>query len=191
MLSPQSSDAQTRAENLVEMLLFDTVILAFPGNSQAKQVAVEREATVRVRNNNGGMVNSQEKLGSSGLPLRITFPGRKPDDFEHMVFRILEVKSPDAAGVRIPVRQRLRSGGDVLNLVLSQLLIRLVHVAHHDGDVLKPVIVAARVGRHRLSLHRMLRKGDKLSSQLQADGTPVIFLKVEEIAGRLRVKFAF
>ncbi len=44
----QSGDMQPRTEDLVQMLLLDAVILAFTGNAQTEQVAIEREALVCV-----------------------------------------------------------------------------------------------------------------------------------------------
>src|SRR5215471_3808559 len=42
----------------------------------------------------------------------------------------------------------------MLHLVLAQPLVRAIHVADNDGDVLKPSVVAAGIGRSRSSSRR-------------------------------------
>src|SRR5439155_124630 len=45
-LRAQAGDVQPRAEDLVQILLLDAVVLTFTGNAQTEQVAIEREALV-------------------------------------------------------------------------------------------------------------------------------------------------
>src|SRR6266478_7049991 len=62
-----------------------------------------------------------------------------------MLVRVLKIEGRDAGSVLVPVRKPLRPGRSVLNFVLPQPGVRLVHIADNDGDVLKPAIVAARI----------------------------------------------
>ena len=57
----QSGDAQASAEDLVQMLLFDAVVLAFAGNAQTEEVAIEREALFSVGNHDGRVINAEEE----------------------------------------------------------------------------------------------------------------------------------
>ena len=88
------------------------------------------------------MINSEENVGAGVLPLGITFAGRKKNDFEDMVFWIAEVKGFNACRGLVPRGQGLRSSRNVLCLLLAQLFVGFFHVAHHDGDMLKPMVVA-------------------------------------------------
>src|SRR4051812_13917550 len=63
---PQTGNAQSRAEDLVQMLLFDAVILALARDAQTEQFAIERETFLRVRNDNRRVINA-EKHRSAGL----------------------------------------------------------------------------------------------------------------------------
>jgi hypothetical protein len=67
-------------------------------------------------------------------------------DFEGMAVGVLKVEGADAGSILVPVRQPLRSGGGVLNVVLPQNLVGAIDVADDDRDVLEPAIVALRVG---------------------------------------------
>src|SRR5436190_20187974 len=75
------------------------------------------------------------------LPFGIALARREENNFQRMILRITKVKSLDTCSGRIPCRQSLRAGRNVLHLVLAQLFVRLVHISHNDGDVLKPVVV--------------------------------------------------
>src|SRR6266496_1050536 len=127
------------------MFLLGAVIVRAAGNSKTKLVVVEREAFVRVADDDGCVINAEEKFISGLPPLRITLPRRKPDDFQHMVLRVTKIERLDSAGVLVPVWQRLRRGRDVLYLVLEQSRVSFVHVAHDNRDVLKPAVETSRV----------------------------------------------
>src|SRR6266404_6810138 len=129
------------------MLLFDTEVFALTGNPKTEQVAIKGQALVGVRNNDGRMVNPEKqwaaglRLRASLLPLRIALSRREENNFEYMVFRVAKVKCLDACRAFIPHGERLRRSRYMLHFVLAQLLIRSVHVAHDDGDMLKPMVV--------------------------------------------------
>ena len=85
-----------------------------------------------------------------------------------MVLRVAKVKRFDPGRPLVPLRKSLRGSGDVLDLVLPQVLVSLVHISHDDRDVLKPAIVAARVGRRRTaSRDQELSELNTFVSQLQ------------------------
>ena len=87
-----------------------------------------------------------------------------------MLVRILEIERLDARGVFVPIRQSLRPGRSVLDAIFTQHLIRPVHVADDDGDVLKPKIVAARIGRDRAAARsKKLNEFDRLIAQPHSD----------------------
>ena len=57
----------------------------------------------------------------------------------------------------------------MLDTVFSQNLIGLIHVAHDDGDVLEPAVVAARIDRYGATLGReVLGQLDLLVTQAQS-----------------------
>src|SRR5215467_14587787 len=138
----QGGDAKVRPENVVQVLLLYAVILAFSGNLQTKKIAIELEAHVRVGNRDCGVINSKKEAATRSMPLGIALPLRKPKDFDGMLVRILEIESPDAACVLVPIRETLWRGRSVLDLVLTENCIGAIHVADDDGDVLKPEVVA-------------------------------------------------
>src|SRR5207249_2871778 len=79
---------------------------------------------------------------------------------------VFEVEGLDAAGVGVPVRQTLGTGGSVLDLVLAQPLIGTVHVTNDNRDMLKPAIIAARVHWDRSALGRQIfGQLDELSAE--------------------------
>ena len=83
-----------------------------------------------------------------------------------MAIRIAEVEGADAAGVRVPIRQPLRSRRRVLDLELFQALVRSRHVADDDCRVLKHAIVGPDISRHRASLGReILGQLDRFSAE--------------------------
>ncbi len=102
------------------------------------------------------------------MPLLGAFARRELEDFEVVAIGVAEVERLDAAGIRIPVRQRLRFGRRVTHLVVAQPPIRSVHVAHDDRDVLEPEVVAVRIDRNRPSVrHDEVHQFDDFVAQLQ------------------------
>jgi hypothetical protein len=87
-----------------------------------------------------------------------------------MAVGILKKERLDSTRVLVPVRQALGAGRGVLDLLYAEVLIRLVHVAHDDGDVLKPAVVAARVERDWPTARRQeLSQVKELRAQLHPD----------------------
>src|SRR5215471_5356171 len=147
----QGSDTKVRTEDVVQVFLLRTVIFALSGNPQTKKIAIKLEARFRVGNCDCGVINSEKKAAIKTMPLGITLPFGEPEDFDGMLVRILEVESPDAACVLVPIREALRRGRGVLDLVLTENCIGEIHVADDDGDVLKPEVVALRIHGNRAS----------------------------------------
>src|SRR5436853_1420540 len=59
-----------------------------------------------------------------------------------MTFRIVELDRLYARSPGIRLRDRNRSGGNLPDIGLLQALIRSIHVAHDNGHMLEPKIVA-------------------------------------------------
>ena len=100
----QRRDAKMCSEHVVQVLLLCAVILAFSGNPQTKKIAIELETRVRVGNCDCGVINSKKQAATRTMPLGIALPLGKPKDFDGMLVRVLEIESPDAACVLVPVR---------------------------------------------------------------------------------------
>jgi len=80
-------------------------------------------------------------------PARVALVGRELQDLERVAVGIAEVERLDPARLGIPVRQPLRPGGDLLDLVATEPEVGLLQVAGDDRDVLEPDVVAPGVGR--------------------------------------------
>ena len=72
LLSPQGRDAQMSAENVVEVLLLGSVVLADTADSHAEQIAIEMQARLGVGDDYCRVVDSQEESATS-LPLQLAF----------------------------------------------------------------------------------------------------------------------
>src|SRR4051812_41480901 len=94
------------SENIVEVRLLGAVIFALAYDAHAKQFAIKAQAGVGIANHNRSMVDSEEKIARSAMPLCCALPGRKLQDFKRVAIGILEIEPADAGGVLIPVRQR-------------------------------------------------------------------------------------
>src|SRR4029434_570522 len=115
------------------------------------------------------MIHTQKKTAVGLLPLRVPFTRWKVDELQVVAVRILEVESLDAGRRLIPVGNPLRPGGSVRYFMHAQLLVGLVHVADDNGDVLEPLIVAARVrGDWSASGHKISGEFDELIAQTHA-----------------------
>src|ERR1043166_3283691 len=101
------------------------------------------------------MIDAQKKTVFL-LPLLIALAFRKLKNLEPVLVGIAEVKSFDATGVLVPIRQPLWTGGSMFDFVLAQPGVGPVHVAGDDGNVLKPAIVAARINWNWTSLWRQI-----------------------------------
>src|SRR4051794_3429832 len=108
------------------MLLLDVVVLALAGDAHPEGVPVEPERLAGVRDDDGGVVDAQEqrRWGAVLMPAVLSLPARERDDLEEMTVRIAEVERVDAAGVRVPIGQTLRSRRRVLDAVVSQFGVR-------------------------------------------------------------------
>ena len=62
-----------------------------------------------------------------------------------MSIQIVDVEGADAGRPDVPIRDGPRAGRGMLNRVLVQPGVRLIHVAGDDGDVLEPAVVAPRL----------------------------------------------
>src|SRR5205085_10524852 len=86
-----------------------------------------------------------------------------------MAVGIAKIKCANATGVRVPVRQPLRSWRSMLHLVFPEPLVCLIHVADDNGDVLKPAVIAARIDRGGTSFRgQILGQLDEFVAELQA-----------------------
>src|SRR3954465_13861156 len=103
-----------------------------------------------------------------------------------MTFRIVELDRLYARRPRIRLWDRDRGGGNLTDIGLLQALIRSIHVAHDNGHMLEPKVVAVggegiwpRGGRHNIAG----RLGDLLAKlqvndahvDVEAAQLPVIF----------------
>src|SRR5271166_5083863 len=158
------------AEHIIEVFLLCSVVFALSGNSQTEQIAVELEACIRVRDGDGRVIDPEKQAVIVAMPFRISLALWKLEDFNRVLIRILKVKSLDPTGIFVPIGQALRSRGGVFNLVLPKDLIRAIHVAYDDGDMLEPKIVASGIDRNRTSSRReKLDKFDRFIAKLHPD----------------------
>src|SRR5882672_9414820 len=101
------------------------------------------------------MINA-EKQSIVSLPFRIAFTFRKLKNLKPVRVRIAKIESFDAARVLVPVRQPLRTSRGMLDFVLAQQAVRLLHVAGDDCNVLEPAIVTAGVRRNWPAFRRKI-----------------------------------
>src|ERR1700752_2788024 len=124
------------------MFLLSAVVLTRARDVQTQCISIELETRFSVGDDDRRVIDSQ-KQPVFLLPLLITFAGRELQNLEPVLVRIAEVKSLDAAGVLVPVRQKLWTSRSMFDLVLTQQRVSFVHVAGDDRDMLEPAIVAA------------------------------------------------
>ena len=115
-----------------------------------REVAIEPQARLGVGDDDRGVIDPEEELPArrdaiSASPLS----GGNCRISSAMSVGVVEVERLDAAGVRVPVGQSLRTGRCVLDLVLAQPRVGVSMSRHDDRDVLEPAVVAARVDGHR------------------------------------------
>src|SRR5438874_12802915 len=77
------------------------------------------------------------------LPAGLALARRILDQFQGVSVPVTKIDGPDAAGVRVPRRQKLRPDRDRRTAGAQHGRIRLVDVGHNDRQVLEPAIVAA------------------------------------------------
>ena len=150
----QRGDSKSRAEYVVQVFLFDVVVLAFAGNLHAERVAIEAQRSIRVVDHDRRVIDPHEQSPRGFVPSRLSFVRRERDDFDEVPVGIAKVEGADTTGIRIPVGKPLRTGRGVLDPVLLQPLVRLRDVADHDRDVLEETIVGTDIRRNGSSFRR-------------------------------------
>src|SRR5271166_825721 len=182
------------AEHIIKVFLLCSVVIALAGNSQTEQIAVELEAGIRVRDGDGRVIDPEKQAVVAAMPFRISLALWKFEDFDRVLIRVLKVKGLDPTGIFVPIGQALWSRGGMFNLVLPKDLIRAIHVAYDDGDMLEPKIVASGIDRNRTSTRReKLDKFDRFIAKLHPNHPHACTKHPEEmfdvVASQLRVRY--
>src|ERR1051325_4372083 len=115
------------------MLLFSSVILTRTCDVQTQHIAIKFQTRFSVADYNRRMVNA-EKQTISSLPFRIALSFRELQDLKPVFVGIAKIKCLYAAGILVPVRQTLRTCRGMLDFVLAQQCVGLVHVAGDDRN---------------------------------------------------------
>src|SRR5215471_7780155 len=105
----KSGYVETGPENIVESFLFRTVVFTLSRDFHPEPVPIEFQTRLCFRNDDGSVIYSQKQLVGSDVPLRIALVGRKPEDLQRVTVHVAEIECADAAGIRVPGRQKLRS----------------------------------------------------------------------------------
>src|SRR5947207_2794635 len=147
MLGAQRGDSQMGAKDVIQMLLFGTVVLARTGHAHSQGVPVEMQTPFGITHYDGGVIDTQEQSSAGVVPFRQALARGKGEHLEIVAVRVMEIKRFDSSRVQVPVRQTLRTTRSMLNVEAPQPSVRCRHVAHDDGYVLEPSIVAARIDR--------------------------------------------
>ena len=134
---------ESGAKHIVQALLLGSVVGAVASHAKPKRVPIEPQARVRIGDDNRRVVDAEKQPAFGCLPLRVAFAGGELQDLERMTVGVLEVERLDSARRDVPIREPLRLGRCVLDLVLSEARIGGIHVGDDDRDVLEPAIVAA------------------------------------------------
>lgn len=92
----QRRDTQPRAENVVQMLLFGAVVFALSRNTHPQGVSIEREACIRIADDDGCVVDAEKKPVPGTMPSGVSLVRRKLQDFEEVAIGIAEIERPDA-----------------------------------------------------------------------------------------------
>src|SRR6516164_3926562 len=151
------------------MLLLGSVVFTLSRNAQPQEVAVEPKTGVGVRDGDRRVVDPEKHLAGLRLPFRVAFAGGKMKDFKRVSVGIFEIKSFDAAGVLVPIRQPLRTGRGMFHIVFPQNRIGAVHVADDDREVLEPQVVAAGIDGNRAAARsEKLYEFDRLAAEAHA-----------------------
>src|SRR5439155_13846846 len=72
----------------------------------------------------------------------VALPIWELEDLEGMPIGIVEVEGADAARLGVPIREPLRRPRHALHAMRLEHRVGPLHVAHDDGDVLEPAVVA-------------------------------------------------
>ena len=143
---------------------------ALAGYPEAEHVAVERQARLGIARRRWRCGRCRGTVGrSAACHLGSPLSGRELQDLERMAVGIAEIEGPDARGVGDRLGEQLRPGGSVAHLEAAKPRVCAVHVAHDDGYVLEPVVVAPAVHRRRPARRReVLGELQVLVTQAQA-----------------------
>ena len=142
----QTRDAQSRPTDIVQVFLFDAVIFTFPGNLHLQQITIKFKASLRVLNDNRGVVNAEKQfafVSRQFVPFSCPLAGWVFNQFEDVMIDISKIKGFDSGGWFEIGRQSLRCGRHVPNFVATQIFVGSVQIADDDGQMLKPTVVAA------------------------------------------------
>src|SRR5215471_10708455 len=101
------------------MLLFRSVILTCSSDAQSQHIAIKLQTCVGVTDDNRRVIDTEKKTILS-LPFRVALAFGKLQDLQPVLVRIAKVESFDPAGILVPVRQPLRTGRGMLDLVLPE-----------------------------------------------------------------------
>src|SRR6516225_3698481 len=138
------------------MLLFGAIVFTLARDRESECVVVELQAGIRVADNDRRVINPEKKLAGGFMPFRGAFVRRELQYFKWMAVRVLEIKRPNAGSGSDVLWKSLRASRNRRHLVLPQPCISAVHVTGYDGDVLKPAVVAAGIGRHKVPFWRQI-----------------------------------
>src|SRR6516164_2105817 len=136
------------------MLLFGAIVFTFARDLAPECVAVELQAGIRVADNDRRVINPEKKVAGGLMPFRGAFVRRELQNFKWVAVRVLEIKRPNAGSRSDVLWKSLRASRNRRHLVLPQPCISAVHITRYDGDMLKPAVVAAGIGRHKAPFWR-------------------------------------
>jgi len=83
----QCGDAETRAEDVIEVLLLRAEVFAVPDFFQAELVAIKREAAIGIVDHNRGVIDACKKFRVL-LPTGIAFALGELNDLQDVIIRI-------------------------------------------------------------------------------------------------------
>src|SRR5262249_42736327 len=146
------------------------VIFTLTRDFQTQGISIKLQTLRRVPDDNRRVIDTQKQRTYGMLPFRIAFAFGELQNLQVMAIRIPEVKSLDTASILVPLRQALRTGRRMLNLVLAEQAVSLLHVTYDDGNVLEPAIIAARIDWKRPAAWRKIfRQLQEFLTQFHSD----------------------
>src|SRR5215470_12517902 len=98
---------KTSAEDVVQVLLLSSEVLALTGHLESERVAVEPQALLGVAYDYGGVIYAQEQFVRWLAPLCCSFVGRKLQNLERVTVRVFEVERFDSGCRFYGFRKRL------------------------------------------------------------------------------------
>src|SRR5205823_13196659 len=141
------------------------------GHAHSQGVAVKLQTPFGITHYDGRVIDTQEQSSAGVVPFRQALARGKGEHLEIVAVRVMEIKRFDSSRVRVPVRQTLRTTRSMLNVEAPQPSVRCRHVAHDDGYVLEPLIIAARIDRNRAAPGgQKLQQFNLLLAQAQPHG---------------------